>query len=108
MYCFVPQPLHGIDHLSTTMSCASPLDETLDKEVLLMLQGPSPEHMALEFKTLLNKLVRECDCVCAIIQVVKLFIMCLKCVSIMVCLIHMVTFEKLNGLAFPLSSPFHC
>uniref|UniRef100_A0A3B4UIU5 Lymphoid-restricted membrane protein n=1 Tax=Seriola dumerili TaxID=41447 RepID=A0A3B4UIU5_SERDU len=50
---------HGVDHLSTTMSFASPLDETLDREVLLMLQGPSPEHMALEFKRLLNKLKRD-------------------------------------------------
>ncbi|GLD48500.1 lymphoid-restricted membrane protein isoform X1, partial [Lates japonicus] len=50
---------HGADHLSTTMGCASPLDETLDREVLLMLQGPSPEHMALEFKILLNKLKRD-------------------------------------------------
>ncbi|XP_071358081.1 inositol 1,4,5-triphosphate receptor associated 2 isoform X2 [Trachinotus anak] len=47
------------DHLSTNMSFASPLDETLDREVLLMLQGPSPEHMALEFKSLLNKLKRD-------------------------------------------------
>ncbi|KAM9334620.1 inositol 1,4,5-triphosphate receptor associated 2 [Symphorus nematophorus] len=50
---------HGVDHLSTTMSFASPLDETLDREVLLMLQGPSPEHMAQEFKSLLNKLKRD-------------------------------------------------
>ncbi|KAM9845824.1 inositol 1,4,5-triphosphate receptor associated 2 [Aulostomus maculatus] len=50
---------HGVDHLSTTMSLASPLDETLDKEVLLMMQGPSPEHMALEFRSLLHKLKRE-------------------------------------------------
>ncbi|XP_042366917.1 inositol 1,4,5-triphosphate receptor associated 2 isoform X2 [Plectropomus leopardus] len=49
---------HGVD-LSTTMSLASPLDETLDREVLLMLQGPNPEHMALEFKSLLNKLKRD-------------------------------------------------
>ncbi|XP_055367580.1 inositol 1,4,5-triphosphate receptor associated 2 isoform X3 [Betta splendens] len=47
---------HGIGHLSTTMGLVSPLDETLDKEVLLMLQGPSPEQMALEFQSLLNKL----------------------------------------------------
>ncbi|XP_022073343.2 inositol 1,4,5-triphosphate receptor associated 2 isoform X4 [Acanthochromis polyacanthus] len=47
---------HGVDHLCTTMSYASPLDETLDREVLLMLQGPTPEHMALEFKNLLNKM----------------------------------------------------
>lgn len=39
------------------MSLATPLDETLDREVLLMLQGPSPEQMALEFNSLLNKLV---------------------------------------------------
>ncbi|XP_041820247.1 inositol 1,4,5-triphosphate receptor associated 2 [Chelmon rostratus] len=50
---------HGVDHLSTTMSFASPLDETLDREVLLMLQGPSPEHMAQEFKSLLKKLKRD-------------------------------------------------
>lgn len=49
---------HGFDYLSTT-SFASPLDETLDREVLLMLQGPSPEHMALEFKNLINKLKRD-------------------------------------------------
>lgn len=49
---------HGVDYLSST-SFASPLDETLDREVLLMLQGPSPEHMALEFKNLINKLKRD-------------------------------------------------
>ncbi|XP_030575883.1 inositol 1,4,5-triphosphate receptor associated 2 isoform X2 [Archocentrus centrarchus] len=49
---------HGVDHLSAA-SFVSPLDETLDREVLLMLQGPSPEHMALEFKNLLNKLKRD-------------------------------------------------
>nr|XP_029134076.1 lymphoid-restricted membrane protein-like isoform X10 [Labrus bergylta] len=53
------QAPHGVDLLSTTMSLASPLDETLDREVLLMLQGPSPEHMAQEFKSLLNKLKRD-------------------------------------------------
>uniref|UniRef100_A0A3P8STG4 Lymphoid-restricted membrane protein n=1 Tax=Amphiprion percula TaxID=161767 RepID=A0A3P8STG4_AMPPE len=52
-------PLEVIEHLCTTMSFASPLDETLDREVLLMLQGPSPEHMALEFKNLLNKLKKD-------------------------------------------------
>ena len=36
---------------------ATMLDETLDKEVLLLLQGPNPEHMALEFRALLSKLV---------------------------------------------------
>ncbi|XP_076010491.1 inositol 1,4,5-triphosphate receptor associated 2 [Genypterus blacodes] len=50
---------HGVDHLSTTMSVASPLDETLDREVLLLMQGPSPEHMSLEFKNLLCKLKRD-------------------------------------------------
>ncbi|XP_060886444.1 inositol 1,4,5-triphosphate receptor associated 2 isoform X6 [Labrus mixtus] len=53
------QAPHGVDLLSTTMSLVSPLDETLDREVLLMLQGPSPEHMAQEFKSLLNKLKRD-------------------------------------------------
>ncbi|XP_030295368.1 inositol 1,4,5-triphosphate receptor associated 2 isoform X4 [Sparus aurata] len=53
------EALNGLDHFSTTMSFASPLDETLDREVLLMLQGPSPEHMAKEFKSLLNKLKRD-------------------------------------------------
>ncbi|XP_013881678.1 lymphoid-restricted membrane protein [Austrofundulus limnaeus] len=44
----------GVDRWSTT-----PLDETLDREVLLMLQGPHPEHMALQFQTLFNKLKRD-------------------------------------------------
>ncbi|XP_054608878.1 inositol 1,4,5-triphosphate receptor associated 2 isoform X3 [Dunckerocampus dactyliophorus] len=48
--------IHGVDHLSTSVSFASPLDETLDREVLLMMNGPSPEHMALEFKKLLSRL----------------------------------------------------
>ncbi|XP_035531726.1 inositol 1,4,5-triphosphate receptor associated 2 isoform X1 [Morone saxatilis] len=50
---------NAVDHLSTTMSFATSLDETLDREVLLMLQGPNPEHMAQEFKSLLNKLKRD-------------------------------------------------
>ncbi|KAI4803065.1 hypothetical protein KUCAC02_006623 [Chaenocephalus aceratus] len=50
---------YGVDLLSTTMSCVSPLDITLDREVLLMLQGPNPEQMAWEFKNLLNKLKRN-------------------------------------------------
>ncbi|XP_029318226.1 inositol 1,4,5-triphosphate receptor associated 2 isoform X3 [Cottoperca gobio] len=53
------EALHGTDHLSTTMSFVSPLDETLDREVLMMLQGPNPEHMAQEFKSLLSKLKRD-------------------------------------------------
>uniref|UniRef100_A0A3Q3W6L8 Lymphoid-restricted membrane protein n=1 Tax=Mola mola TaxID=94237 RepID=A0A3Q3W6L8_MOLML len=52
-------PLEVIDYLSTSMSVASSLDETLDREVLMMLQGPSPEHMAQEFKSLLNKLKKD-------------------------------------------------
>ncbi|KAL3048426.1 hypothetical protein OYC64_007073 [Pagothenia borchgrevinki] len=47
---------HGVDLLSTTMSYVSPLDITLDREVLLLLQGPNPEQMAREFNNLLNKL----------------------------------------------------
>uniref|UniRef100_A0A3P9H3X5 Lymphoid-restricted membrane protein n=1 Tax=Oryzias latipes TaxID=8090 RepID=A0A3P9H3X5_ORYLA len=43
--------------VSTSLLLASALDETLDREVLLLLQGPDPEHMALEFRNLLNKLV---------------------------------------------------
>ncbi|KAM8910287.1 inositol 1,4,5-triphosphate receptor associated 2 isoform 3-T6 [Spinachia spinachia] len=54
-----PGAPHVVDHLSTTMSFTSPLDETLDKEVLLMLQGPNPEHMALEFKNLINTLKKD-------------------------------------------------
>ncbi|XP_015252688.1 PREDICTED: lymphoid-restricted membrane protein-like [Cyprinodon variegatus] len=48
---------HAADYLSTTMT--SQLDETLDREVLLLLQGPNTEHVALEFKSLLNKLKRD-------------------------------------------------
>ncbi|CAN9508301.1 unnamed protein product [Ophioblennius macclurei] len=50
------EPPHAGDHVPAGMSFVSPLDETLDKEVLMMLQGPTPEHMSLEFKSLLNKL----------------------------------------------------
>ncbi|XP_036433605.1 inositol 1,4,5-triphosphate receptor associated 2 [Colossoma macropomum] len=52
-------PLEGADHFSSSMCLASPLDETLDREVLLLLQGPTPEQMSLEFKTLINRLRRE-------------------------------------------------
>lgn len=55
--CCLLQGPHGVDRCSTSMSFASPLDETLDREVFLMLQGPTPEYMAQEFKGLLNKLV---------------------------------------------------
>ncbi|XP_037837159.1 inositol 1,4,5-triphosphate receptor associated 2 isoform X2 [Kryptolebias marmoratus] len=47
---------HGVDHL---LNVASPLDETLDRDVLLMLQGPNSEHVALDFESLLNKLKRD-------------------------------------------------
>ncbi|XP_047431203.1 inositol 1,4,5-triphosphate receptor associated 2 isoform X3 [Mugil cephalus] len=50
---------HGAEHLPTNTSIASSLDETLDREVLLLLQGFSSEHVALEFKSLLNKLKRD-------------------------------------------------
>ncbi|XP_077566285.1 inositol 1,4,5-triphosphate receptor associated 2 [Stigmatopora nigra] len=45
-----------VDPFPTGICAASPLDETLDREVLLMMHGPSPEIMALEFKKLLNKM----------------------------------------------------
>ncbi|KAK3545005.1 hypothetical protein QTP86_032702 [Hemibagrus guttatus] len=45
--------------LFSSMCLASPLDETLDREVLLLLQGPTPEQMSVEFKLLINKLKQE-------------------------------------------------
>ncbi|XP_058272927.1 inositol 1,4,5-triphosphate receptor associated 2 isoform X2 [Hemibagrus wyckioides] len=45
--------------LFSSMCMASPLDETLDREVLLLLQGPTPEQMSMEFKLLINKLKQE-------------------------------------------------
>ncbi|XP_077449701.1 inositol 1,4,5-triphosphate receptor associated 2 isoform X2 [Stigmatopora argus] len=45
-----------VDPFPTGICTASPLDETLDREVLLMMHGPSPEIMAQEFKKLLNKM----------------------------------------------------
>nr|XP_023672474.1 lymphoid-restricted membrane protein isoform X2 [Paramormyrops kingsleyae] len=38
---------------------ASSLDETLDREVLLLLQGPTPEQMSLEFKAVISKLNQD-------------------------------------------------
>ncbi|XP_017158277.1 inositol 1,4,5-triphosphate receptor associated 2 isoform X10 [Poecilia reticulata] len=62
----------GVNYLPTTMTPVSSLDETLDREVLLMLQGPNTEHVALEYKSLLNKLKRdfkeEASCVLSTIQ----------------------------------------
>ncbi|KAM6984778.1 inositol 1,4,5-triphosphate receptor associated 2 [Aplochiton taeniatus] len=52
----IPQ---SVDRGSSSQSFASPLDETLDREVLLLLQGPSQEHQSREFRSLLNKLQRE-------------------------------------------------
>ncbi|XP_038833579.1 inositol 1,4,5-triphosphate receptor associated 2-like [Salvelinus namaycush] len=41
------------------LSFASVLDESLDREVLVLLQGPTPDQMSLEFKSLINKLKRD-------------------------------------------------
>ncbi|XP_064199275.1 inositol 1,4,5-triphosphate receptor associated 2 isoform X2 [Anguilla rostrata] len=45
----------GAERISS-LSFASPLDETLDREVLLLLQGPTPEQMSIQFKNILSKL----------------------------------------------------
>ncbi|XP_061523395.1 inositol 1,4,5-triphosphate receptor associated 2 isoform X1 [Phycodurus eques] len=50
------EPVHGVDQLPNNVCLASPLDETLDREVLIMMHGPSPELMAQEFKKLLNRM----------------------------------------------------
>ncbi|KAK7149647.1 hypothetical protein R3I94_009075 [Phoxinus phoxinus] len=52
-------PLEGLEHLSSSVCFTSSLDETLDREVLLLLQGPTPEQLSLEFKTLTSRLKRE-------------------------------------------------
>ncbi|CDQ83389.1 unnamed protein product [Oncorhynchus mykiss] len=41
------------------LSFASVLDESLDREVLVVLQGPTPDQMSPEFKSLINKLKRD-------------------------------------------------
>uniref|UniRef100_A0A8C8HM94 Lymphoid-restricted membrane protein n=1 Tax=Oncorhynchus tshawytscha TaxID=74940 RepID=A0A8C8HM94_ONCTS len=41
------------------LSFASVLDESLDREVLVLLQGPTPDQMSPEFKSLINKLKRD-------------------------------------------------
>ncbi|XP_028809615.1 inositol 1,4,5-triphosphate receptor associated 2 isoform X2 [Denticeps clupeoides] len=51
-------PLEGVERLSGSM-CLSPLDETLDREVLLLMQGPTPEQMSLECKSLIRRLHKE-------------------------------------------------
>ncbi|CAM4565470.1 unnamed protein product [Leuciscus chuanchicus] len=52
-------PVEGLEHLSSSVCFTSSLDETLDREVLLLLQGPTPEQLSLEFKTLTSRLKRE-------------------------------------------------
>ncbi|KAJ8381930.1 hypothetical protein SKAU_G00027080 [Synaphobranchus kaupii] len=51
----------------SSLSFASPLDETLDREVLLLLQGPTREQMSIQFKNILSKLdddfKEDCSCV---------------------------------------------
>ncbi|XP_062339634.1 inositol 1,4,5-triphosphate receptor associated 2 [Osmerus eperlanus] len=54
-------PIERAERLSSNLSFVSPMDETLDKEVLLLFQGPSPEHMSQEFKDIITKLKREFD-----------------------------------------------
>ncbi|KAM9407249.1 inositol 1,4,5-triphosphate receptor associated 2 isoform 2-T3 [Salvelinus alpinus] len=51
-------PPEGAECVSP-LSFSSALDETLDREVLLLLQGPTPDQMSLEFKSLVNKLKRD-------------------------------------------------
>ncbi|XP_061663284.1 inositol 1,4,5-triphosphate receptor associated 2 isoform X2 [Syngnathoides biaculeatus] len=51
-----PEPVHRVEPLAINVCSTSPLDETLDREVLLMMHGPSPELMAQEFKKLLNRM----------------------------------------------------
>ncbi|KAG7456208.1 hypothetical protein MATL_G00249330 [Megalops atlanticus] len=49
----------GSERLSSSLCFASPLDETLDREVLLLLQGPTPEQMSVHFKNLVCKLNKD-------------------------------------------------
>ncbi|XP_023205946.1 lymphoid-restricted membrane protein-like isoform X1 [Xiphophorus maculatus] len=62
----------GVNYFSTPMTTVSSLDETLDRELFLMLQGPNTEHVSLEYKSLLNKLKRdfkeEASCVLSAVQ----------------------------------------
>ncbi|KAJ8006730.1 hypothetical protein DPEC_G00110240 [Dallia pectoralis] len=51
-------PLEGVASV-TSLCFSSPHDETLDKEVLLLMQGPAPEQMSLEFKSLINQMKRD-------------------------------------------------
>ncbi|XP_076861511.1 inositol 1,4,5-triphosphate receptor associated 2 isoform X2 [Brachyhypopomus gauderio] len=52
-------PSEGVEWSSSSVCLASPLDETLDREVLLLLRGPASEQTALEFRTLITSLRRE-------------------------------------------------
>uniref|UniRef100_M3ZWE9 Lymphoid-restricted membrane protein n=1 Tax=Xiphophorus maculatus TaxID=8083 RepID=M3ZWE9_XIPMA len=65
-------PLEVMNYFSTPMTTVSSLDETLDRELFLMLQGPNTEHVSLEYKSLLNKLKRdfkeEASCVLSAVQ----------------------------------------
>ncbi|XP_058842137.1 inositol 1,4,5-triphosphate receptor associated 2 isoform X1 [Acipenser ruthenus] len=47
------------ERMSPSLCHASSLDETLDREVLLLLQGPLPEQMSAEFKTIIQKMRQD-------------------------------------------------
>ncbi|XP_041109849.1 inositol 1,4,5-triphosphate receptor associated 2 [Polyodon spathula] len=49
----------GRERMSPSLCHASSLDETLDREVLLLLQGPIPEQMSAEFKTIIQKMRQD-------------------------------------------------
>ncbi|XP_058883063.1 inositol 1,4,5-triphosphate receptor associated 2-like isoform X2 [Acipenser ruthenus] len=49
----------GRERVSPSLCHASSLDETLDREVLLLLQGPLPEQMSAEFKTIIKKMRQD-------------------------------------------------
>ncbi|KAJ8392334.1 hypothetical protein AAFF_G00076980 [Aldrovandia affinis] len=49
----------GSERLPSSLCFTSPLDEALDREVLLLLQGPTPDQMSVHFKTLLSKLDQD-------------------------------------------------
>ncbi|KAM8973922.1 inositol 1,4,5-triphosphate receptor associated 2 [Pelodytes ibericus] len=51
----------GVEWVFPTGGHTSALDVTLDREVLLMFQGPGHEQMAAEFKVILQTLEDTCD-----------------------------------------------
>ncbi|MBN3301862.1 LRMP protein, partial [Amia calva] len=51
--------VHGAERVSASPCHTPSLDETLDREVLLLLQGPAPEQMSAEFKTIIQKLHQD-------------------------------------------------